>query len=293
MLADIVTILMPLFVCAGLGVAWAGLGPAFDTQKVSTLTLNLAMPCLMFATLTRLQVSPAAFAEMGGAYALAILSCLTIGGVILWAAGQDIRTYLPSLTFGNSGNMGLPVVLFAFGDQGLALGICVFVMAGIGQMTIGVTIVSGAFSWREVVRNPFIYVVGLALVFMATGTRPPPWAANALEIVGGMAIPFMLLMLGVTLGRMQVRQLRTAAVLSALRLALGFGVGLGVATALGLDGAARGVLILQCSMPTAVINSLFAARYGRRPEEVASMVVLSTVMSFATLPLVLAAVLGK
>ena len=101
----------------------------------------------------------------------------------------------------------------------------------------------------------------------------------------------MLLTLGVTLAGLRVTALWRTIALSILRLTMGFSVGYGLATALGFEGVARGVLIVECAMPVAVFNFLFAQRYDRTPSEVAGMVLISTVMAFAMLPLVLALVL--
>jgi predicted permease len=97
----------------------------------------------------------------------------------------------------------------------------------------------------------------------------------------------MLITLGISLARLKVASVPRSLALSALRLVMGFAIGLALAAALGLDGATRGVLIVQLSMPVAVFNYLFAQRYKTAPEEVAGMVVMSTALSFASLPLLL------
>ena len=97
----------------------------------------------------------------------------------------------------------------------------------------------------------------------------------------------MLLALGVSLGSLQVRRLGTSLRIAVLRLVLGLAAGLAVAWLFGLEGSARSVLILLSAMPVAVFTYLFAARYGRDSDLVAGAVVLSTLISFATLPLLL------
>jgi predicted permease len=101
----------------------------------------------------------------------------------------------------------------------------------------------------------------------------------------------MLLTLGVALANLKVTSLWRSVVLSLGRLGLGLAVGLGIAEILGLEGAARGVLILESAMPVAVLNYLFAARYDRSPEEIAGLVLVSTTLSFVTLPALLLIVL--
>jgi len=291
MFQELLTILAPVFVCAGLGYLWARLGRAFDTNSVTALVTTIGTPCLILSTLTRLEVSPAAFADMALAAILALAVFAALGVVVLRAVKLPFHTYLPALMFANTGNMGLPLCLFAFGQAGLALAIAVFTISAIGQFTIGALISSGHVSLGRLARTPVLYAVALALAFMLTGTQPPRWLANTVELIGGLTIPLMLFALGVSLARLRVQSFGRSLGLALLRLASGLAIGLLVAEALGMSGIARGVLILQSAMPVAVFNYLFAQYYNRTPEEVAGIVVLSTVITFALLPLLLLLVL--
>jgi predicted permease len=290
-LLQIAAIIAPLFLCAGIGFAWGRLKRPFDSEMVTGLAQTLGLPALIFSTLTQLQVSPAAFGEMAAVYSLALLAMLGVSFLVLRLAGLDQRAYLPALTFPNSGNMGLPICLFALGDAGLVFGITIFVIAASAGLIVGSGVSSGSFSFREVARNPLYYAILGAFAFMLTGARPPAWVANTMFLLGGLSIPLMLVSLGVAISRIRVAGIARSAVLAVTRLAIGFGVGSGMAAAFGLTGVARGVLIIQCAMPVAVHNYLFAQRYQRSPDEVASMVVISTALSFATLPLLLLYVL--
>lgn len=290
-LAQIASVVAPIFVIAGIGFAWGRSSHKFDTNMVGTLTLNLGVPCLIFSTLTKLQVSPGAFGEMVGAFTLALAINVAVAAALLRAMKLDVAGFLPTMVFANNGNMGLPLCLFAFGDAGLALGISAFVMSSIGNFTVGIGLVSGRLRALDFVKNPYVYVIAAALAFMTLHEAPPRWLANTAEIIGGISIPLMLLALGVSLSRLKVQSIGRSLALSLMRLGIGFLLGLGLAWALGFEGAARGVLILQCSMPTAVMNYIVAARYDRNPGEVAGVIVASTAISFATLPLLLLVVL--
>jgi predicted permease len=136
-------------------------------------------------------------------------------------------------------------------------------------------------------RVPLLYALPPALAFMFTGAKPPAWLNATTELIGLMTIPLMLITLGVSLAKLAVASLPRSFGLSVLRLLLGFALGVAVAHLFRLEGAARGVLIVQSSMPVAVFNYLFAQRYRRAPEEVAGLVVISTALSFLTLPMLL------
>lgn len=292
LVAEIASIIAPLFVIAGIGYGWGRSGRPFDTTVIGALVVNFAVPSLIFSTLTRLNVPAGTFGLIAGLFALGILVNAVIAWPLLKAAGLDPRVYLPASVFPNNGNMGLPLCLFAFGDPGLALGISAFVVSSTGGVTFGVALSSGKFAPRDLIRLPQLWVIAAALVFVVTGVSPPRWLANTTSLIGGMSIPMMLLALGVSLSRLEVRSFRRSFGLAVLRLGLGFLIGWGLATAFGLEGAERGVLILQCSMPPAVVNYIFAARYERNPAEVAGFIVAGTMLSYATLPLLMFVVLS-
>jgi predicted permease len=112
--------------------------------------------------------------------------------------------------------------------------------------------------------------------------------ANTVNLLGGMTIPLMLLTLGVSLASIRLRHVGSGMLLGGLRIGLGAAVGWAVGVALGMDTLERAVLMVQSAMPVAVFNYLMAVRANRSPEQVANLVMCSTVLSFAWLPIVLA-----
>ena len=291
MLLQIAAIIAPLFVCAGIGYVWGRLDRPFDSQMITGLSLNFGIPCLILSSLTRLDISGEAFATVGGAYALGLFAGIAIGAVAARLFGLDIRTYTPVFAFSNSGNMGLPLCLYAFGEAGLTFGIINFVVSSVVSVTASGGFYSGRTSFDILYKNPLIYGVLAAIPFMVAGARPPAWLANTTELIGGMAIPLMLIALGVAISKLRMIFVAKSLGLSALKLVLCFGIGLAVAELTGLEGPARGTLILMFSMPVALHNYVYAQRFQHRAEEVAGMVLASTALSFLTLPLLLWAVL--
>jgi hypothetical protein len=287
MTAALFSIVAPVFVCAGIGFAWERFGRRFDIEFVTTLVTSIGAPCLVFHTLTHLAVEPAAFAEMAAAAVAALAVSAAIGGAVVAAVGLPLRAYLPPLMWPNTGNMGLPLSYLAFGDLGLGLAIAVFCVNAVSHFTAGVAIMSGGASLRHLARVPVLYAVALALVLQFLGEKPPAWIENTTRLLGNLTIPMMLIALGVSLARLGIRRFPVSLGLACLRLAMGLAAGVGLAWLFGFEGVARGVLILQATMPAAVFNYLFAQRYGTQPEDVAGIVVLSTALSFATLPLLL------
>ncbi len=291
MLLHIAAIIAPLFVCAGIGYVWGRLDRPFDSQMITGLSLNFGIPCLILSSLTRLDISGEAFATVGGAYALGLVAGIAIGAVAARIFGLDIRTYTPVFAFSNTGNMGLPLCLFAFGEAGLTFGIVNFVVSSVVSVTASGGFYSGRTSFDILYKNPLIYGVLAAIPFMVAGARLPAWLANTTELIGGMAIPLMLIALGVAISKLRMAFVAKSVGLSAFKLVLGFAIGLATAEIAGLDGAARGSVILMFAMPVALHNYVFAQRFERHAEEVAGTVLASTALSFLTLPLLLWVVL--
>jgi len=287
MIGELFSVVAPVFICAGIGFAWEKFGRGYDVDLVTNLVTTVGAPCLVFHTLANLEVDREAFATIVGAAVAALAVFAALGALILRLARLPQRSYLPALMFPNVGNVGVPINYLAFGDLGLALAIGVFTVYVVGQFTVGVAIASGTVSLKALARLPLLYALAAALVFMVSGTVPPEWINATTDLLGGLTIPLMLITLGISLARLKVASVPRSVALSVLRLVMGFAVGVALAWALGLEGAVRGVFIIEMAMPVAVFNYLFAQRYKTAPEEVAGMVVMSTAFSFATLPLLL------
>lgn len=287
MLYTIFSVIAPVFLCALLGFLWVKKDLPFDTPFVSRLVLEIGAPCLIFSSFMEQDIDMATFGTMAKAALLSMLLFGIVGGSILHLAGLDQRTWLPSQVFPNSGNMGLPLCLLAFGEEGLALGMTYFMVMTVFSFTLGVMITSGKLTLREFASNPTFVAVLITLLFLFTGTKPWVWVQNTTQLLGDFTIPLMLIAMGVSLARFRITSAGRSVLIAALRLGMGFVVGVGVAELFGLTGVMRGVTILQSAMPVAVFSYLFAVRYNRSPEEVAGTVVISTLLSFASLPALL------
>ena len=288
MILELLSVVAPVFIVALVGLAWARSGTHFDEVSISRLVLNVGIPCLVFRSLTSLDVPPAELARMAG-LAASVMSIFAIGGfAVLKVMNLPAHTYLGPLVFANSGNIGLPICLFAFGDAGLALGMAYFAVSSTCHVVLGGPLFAGSFSLRPFFRSPLTWAVILTVGVVASGVTVPTWIARTTTLLGDIAIPLMLLTLGVSLSKMHPESLGRSIILSCVRLALGVSAGLLVTTLLGVEGLPRKVLVLQASMPVGVLNYLFAQRYARSPEQVASLVLVSTLISVVSIPVLLA-----
>jgi len=280
-------VLAPVVLTAALGYAWLRSGAGFDTDFVTRLVVNLGAPCLIFASLTRHDMPLGAIAEQAVA-ALAVMVLVTaVALAIAMVAGWSRASCVPPIMFPNAGNLGLPLALFAFGDEALALAVPYFAVTSVLQHTLGQRIAAGAGTGLRVLLTPNVLAILAAVAVKALALPVPVFLDETIGLVGDITIPLMLLALGVALGRLAVPRLGLSLVLGLLRIGLGLAAGVAVAWLFGLDGTARNVLILLSAMPVAVFTYLFAARYGRDSDVVAGAVMTSTLVSLLTLPALL------
>ena len=217
-----------------------------------------------------------------------------MSGSARWSGGSCVSstsilpTYWAPLTFGNTGNIGLPIALFAFGQAGFDLAVVIFAVMAIISFTFGVWVVAGGGSPLNAVREPLVWGTVLGGLFLLLGWRVPDWVGETLDLVGQMAIPLMLLTLGVAISGLRPRALGRALWLCLVKLGICVAVPLCLGLAFGLPRLPLGVLVLQVASPVAVTSYMLAAKYDARPDEVAGLVVVSTLVSIPAIPLLLA-----
>lgn len=290
-LPTVLNVVLPVFLLASLGFAWVKMGWEYPLEFVTRLSMTLAVPCLIFTALMQTDIDPAALSALSVA-AIVAYGAVTIGiAALLWAAGLQMRDYLAPLAFGNTGNLGLPLVMFAFGDVGLSYGVVVFAVMAIFSFTFGTWVVAGGGSLLKLVQEPMVAATILGALFLWQGWETPLFVTNALELTGQMAIPIMLITVGVAVAGLNPGRIGRAVLLSLAKLAICTGLAFVIGTWFALDPVALGVLVVQVATPVAVTSYLIAQKYGADAEAVASLVVVSTLISVVALPLILAFVI--
>ena len=287
----VLNITAPVFLLAAVGFIWVKLGFEYRVEFVTRLAMTLAVPCLIFVALMKTDVEPEALAALSlasfVAYGLVMLGCF----IVVKLAKLDMQTYLAPLIFGNTGNLGLPLALFAFGEIGLGYAVVVFAVMAILSFTVGIWMVAGSGSLKRVVKEPLVGATLLGALFLWQGWETPDFLTNAIELIGQMAIPIMLITLGVAVARLETKAMTQAAVLSIVKVIICVAAGWLAATWFGLEPVAAAVLILQVATPVAVTSSLIAEKYGTDAQPVAGLVVASTILSVLALPVILAFVI--
>ncbi len=283
----VLEIVAPVFLLASVGFVWVRSGGEYRIEFVTRLAMTLGVPALIFTALMKTEIDPAALTALTLA-TLAGYAALTL--VLLVATrllGLDMRTYLAPLIFGNTGNIGLPLALFAFGDVGLGYAVIVFAVMAIWSFTFGVWVVAGGGSPLKALKEPLFWATLLGGLFLWQGWETPLFLTNTLTLMGQLAIPLMLITLGVALARLHPAGLGRAMVLSVAKFALTVAVGWAVGTAFGLSPVPLAVLVIQFATPVAVTSYMLAEKYGADSASVAGLVVTSTLLSVVTIPLLI------
>jgi predicted permease len=223
---------------------------------------------------------------------------LSAGVVLIFAGvGLLIRLYflltglrsrgfaLPTL-FMNAGNMGIPLALFAFGQEGLQRATLMFVIVTFLQYSLGIYILNGRGNWTEIFRLPLIYAAIAGLFVNLAQITIPELLLQPVVMLGQATIPIMLISLGYRLYQVESLQLGHALGGALLRIFGGFAAASIAVNLIGAEGVNRQVLLLYGALPAAVINFILTEKYRQDPALAASIVVLSTFISVFTIPMV-------
>ncbi len=291
LLLTVFEIAAPVFLLSAIGFVWVKLGFEYRMQFVTRFATTLAVPSLIFVALMQTDIPGGDLSRFTLATIVANLILAVVFWVLVRVLKLEQRTYLSPLIFGNTGNLGLPLCIFAFGQAGLGYAVIFLAVTALFSFTYGIYLVAGKGAFGQVIRQPMVWATLLGALFLWQDWETPLFLTNTLDLLGQMAVPMMLVTVGVAIARLTSRSLRQAIWLSLLKLTVCFALGWGVAILFGLETIAFGVLVLQMCTPVAVTSYLLAERFEADADAVAGMVMVSTVLSVAALPGVLAIVL--
>ena len=279
--------IVPVFALVALGFWLAGRARRLDLETISDLTVLVTSPALMFSVLAGTALDPRQLASLVGGTLWVVAGTGGLALAYLRAAGPGRRGLLLPAMFWNAGNLTLPCARLAFGPEGLEAAAIVFVTMAILSSSLGIWIAKGENGLSEVFRLPLLYASAGGLALALAGVELPRVVMEPIDMLGAMAIPMMLLNLGMQLRTLRVSDVSHSAVVVAIRMGGGVALAAVFVGAFGLTGVDRSVMLLASIMPPAVINVVFAQRYGRDASLVASSIVLGTLASLVAIPALL------
>ncbi|QHE88851.1 AEC family transporter [Hydrogenophaga sp. BPS33] len=287
MIARVADVIIPVFLIVGIGFAYAR-KKAPDMGTFNRIALDVLAPVLVYSALASRDFVIAQHVVLLVGAAVIILG----GGLLAWplarAFGAQPRTLVPVVMFNNCGNMGLPLALLAFGPSNFGAAVALFSVSNLLHFSIGARITSRLARTRDLLTSPLMIGTALGFFSALTDVRPPDVVLSGLKLLGDAMLPMMLFALGVRLTAL-TRQGLAIGLLGALaRPLIGLAIALPLAWALGLEGAARGQLLLFAALPPAVMQFMLAERYHQEPDKVGAMIMLGNALAVVFVPLALA-----
>ncbi len=284
MFSKIVTITLPIFALALVGFFYSRRVKP-DLAGSNKLIVDIALPILIFTSLSAKSFDPiSALTFTGASIALILLS-----GLMAWPlaklSGTSAQAFLPCVMFTNVGPIGIPLIVLAYGPQGMAPAVVLLVISNVLHFTLGSGVMSGKVDWRMVYANPLVWATVLGVASSQLQLELPTWLQTSLTMIGSVLVPMMLMSLGARLASSKVADARVGAQSSVLIALIRLAAVFALLWFIPLQGVERGALILFACLPPAVFNFMLADKFQVEPNKVASTVIVGHVCSLALLPI--------
>jgi hypothetical protein len=282
-------VLFPVFFIVGIGVFLGKKNPNFDTSFITTYSGNFGTPALVIFALTAGGVTFDVFKEFF-IYAIILLAVFGIVGLVfLVLMKKDYIRELPTFILPNTGNMGIPICLFAYGELGMGMAASISSLVVLLHFTLNIFLAKRAFDFQIIFKSPAFYAIIFTILLLYFEEPIPQFVMNTVMLLAYGMIVMILMSLGVALTQMKVFSFKDALITSTGRVIIGPIIGFVVVKIFDLTGAAAGVVLLQSSMPSAILCYLIASMYSPKEivDNISSTIVVSTIMSLVTIPIVL------
>lgn len=286
MLLRIFSIIFPIFAIAGIGYLY-GRYKRPDMALANQLNMDVFVPALVFAALSSKSFDLAAYKGLALGAVLVILGSGLLAVPFARLLKADLRTFVPPMMFNNSGNMGLPLALLAFGESALPAAIVLFIVEMTLHFSLGVYILDHRTRLISLLRMPIIIATLLGLAFSSAQLSLPAPVHTVVSMLGEISVPLLLFSLGVRLADVSFKDWHLGLWGAVLGPLSGLLVVWLIAPVLQLPPEQLSLLILFGALPPAVLNYIVAEQYRQAPETVASIVMLGNLGSVLIMPLAL------
>lgn len=283
-----VLIILPVIICLAAGFAFALLKVPFDRKIVGDVAVKIGYPALIFSHIAEYKVEVEPFLALMGVSAVIMLLFGLFGYVFLKSVGWSPRVYLALMMFANFSFLGIPVAALAFGHEGTTAALAFLAATFLLLFTLGRVVTTGSFDFRDLVRQPSLYAVVAALLFMYLGLTLPEPIKQAADILGGLPIPLMLLVFGHGLASLRITTFLKPAVLTAFHILASACIAFIISQVFSLPPNAMKALIMLCFMSPSLTMYVWIEQIApEHMEEVASFIGLSQFASIVTVSTVL------
>ena len=290
MLEQILTITLPVFSIVFIGYLY-GRFDNHDLDVTNKINMDIFLPALLLFILSEKISELQYVTDIFYATLIVVIG----SGLITWLLCKllhiPITTLVPPMMFNNCGNLGLPLAIFAFGEQALPLFIIAFVTSNTLHFSVGIWLVTGHFNANTFLKNPVFIASVAGLMLNITGTHVPAMVLPGLEMLAAVSIPLMLATLGIKFANIKLSNMGIGIMAAVLAPVVGLITAFVAIWLLDLNAEMTRVMLLFCILPPAVLNYLFAERYRQQPDQAASIVVIGNLFSVISVPLILSFIL--
>ena len=287
----ILSIVFPVFAIIGIGY-WYGRAKRPDIGATNQISMDILVPALVFAALASKDFDFTHYWRLALGAALVILG----SGLLAWPVARmlkvDVKTFVPPMMFNNSGNMGIPLVVLAFGDAALPAAIILFLVEMVLHFSMGPYMLAHRMNFLQLLKTPVMAATVLGVAVSLSNTLLPDALYTAIKMLGDASIPMLLFALGVRLNQVSFKDWHIGAWSGVVAPLTGVVMVLLITPFLGLDPVQQSILLVFGALPPAVLNYLMAEQYRQEPERVASIVLLGNLAALVVMPVVLAFALG-
>jgi len=282
-------VIFPVFFIIGIGYWFGKKNPKFNSDIITAFAGKIGVPALLFYSLaasTTLDFKT--FFKFGSFTFLFVASFAIIGIIVLKILKRDVILELSPLILPNTGNLGLPICLFAYGEKGFSVASSIAAVIMLLHFTVGIFIASKKFSLKPLLNSVPMYVLFISGFILFYEIKPPTFLVNTTMLLGYSTIFLILTSLGIALSTLKTKNFNTNIIIAFTRLISGPIIAFLIIKYFGLKGYEAGVLLISASMPSAILNFLLAKMYSKKihADNIASVIVTSTTLSFVTIPIV-------
>jgi len=290
LLLRIVGILFPIvaIVLAGF---WYAKKHKPEMSVANRLNMDVFVPALILGAMVGEDFDAPRYAGLAAGAALIVLASGLIFAPIARLLRVEWRSFVPPMMFNNSANIGIPLAVLAWGEDALPAAVILYSVSNVLHFSLGVQMLDRDARLKTFWRNPTLLAVAAGLLISLADL--PVWTplAEALQLMGNVAVPLLLFALGVRMREVRFDALGAPLLGAFLKPAVGMLMAWGLAHSLGLNERDTAMLVVFGALPPAVMNFLFAERYARDPQRVAAIVLIGNLAALITLPLALGLVL--
>ena len=279
-------IMFPLVAIIAIGfIVGARRAPKLDS--INEINLYIFIPALVFSALLQHDFEIASYLVLAISAVILVAVTAIIAIPIVNLLKEEYLTIAPPLMFHNAGNIGLPLIALALGDEAIAAALILFLIGNITHFGLGAYMLDHDAKWYRSFMSPPILAAILALIFQHLDIMIPEFIFLPIDMLGSIAVPLLLFSLGVSLANANLEHWKLGTIIGTLTPIIGISIVIPLTLVLPLDKIQIASLLLFGALPPAVMNYLFAQRYKQEPNKVSAIVSIGNALAIITLPLAL------